>query len=201
MSARLNRNRQPASRLAGLAVVIAVACSHGMLVYGSVPYAAMVYVGYGLVVFCALGRIYATAFVGGFKNQVLITEGPFATIRNPLYFFSLIGIAGVGLTSGRISIFVLLVGMHLISYHFLIGREEAALDEKFHGAYAAYRTRVPRLLPRLALRHTPREVTLQIGPFYSAIRDGSVWFLAFPFFQLIHYLHTVSVLPAWFFLP
>jgi protein-S-isoprenylcysteine O-methyltransferase Ste14 len=50
-----------------------------------------------LIGLAALGRLYATAFLGGFKNQKLVTEGPFSVMRNPLYFFSFVGVCGMNM--------------------------------------------------------------------------------------------------------
>jgi protein-S-isoprenylcysteine O-methyltransferase Ste14 len=46
------------------------------------------YVGYALVIVCVVGRIWCSAYVGGYKNTKLIDTGPFSIVRNPLYVFS-----------------------------------------------------------------------------------------------------------------
>ena len=41
-------------------------------------------------------------YVGGRKNAELVTTGPYSMMRNPLYFFSLLGVAGVGAQTGSV---------------------------------------------------------------------------------------------------
>lgn len=58
--------------------------------------------GIGLVFICILGRLWSTLYIGSRKNQDLATRGPYSMTRNPLYFFSTIGAAGVGLMFGSL---------------------------------------------------------------------------------------------------
>ena len=43
----------------------------------------------------AFGRIWCSLYIAGYKNNVLVIEGPYSMCRNPLYFFSFIGGLGV----------------------------------------------------------------------------------------------------------
>src|SRR5690606_41067661 len=45
--------------------------------------------GLVLILACIAGRCWASLYVGGRKNQELVTAGPYAHMRNPLYFFSI----------------------------------------------------------------------------------------------------------------
>ena len=160
------------------------------------------YFGYFLVLICAFGRIYSAAFLGGRKNRQLMTDGPFSIVRNPLYMFSLIGIVGVGLLSARITILLSLLGMHLISYHFLVRREEVRLLENFGDDYRAYCARVKRFVPTLRHYTQPEEITVRPGLLLIAIRDAWVWLLPYPFFELIDYLRDdAHILPILFIMP
>lgn len=52
------------------------------------------------------GRIWCAQYIAGYKNDVLVREGPYSVCRNPLYFFSFLGCtASLGnrtaLTSGK----------------------------------------------------------------------------------------------------
>ena len=81
--------------------------------------------------------------------KVLITEGPYRYVRNPIYIgFGLIQL-GVALLLGSVVILVLLA-VFLMSVHFgFILREEQTLAEQFGEVYRDYRTTVPRWLPRI----------------------------------------------------
>ena len=158
--------------------------------------------GYILSLICAFGRIYCTAFLGGRKNQVLMTDGPFSIVRNPLYVFSLIGIVGVGLVSSRFTILAALLIMHLISYHFLVRREEARLLETFGDAYRDYCARVKRFIPSFKHYTQPESIEMQPKLLLIAIRDAWVWLLPYPIFELIDYLRDdAHILPMLFVMP
>ena len=43
----------------------------------------------------ALGRVWVSAFIAGSKDQRLVTTGPYALCRHPLYALSLLGGIGV----------------------------------------------------------------------------------------------------------
>lgn len=64
--------------------------------------------GIALVLACIFGRLWSILYVGGRKNQELVTGGPYSMTRNPLYFFSTVGIVGVGLMFGSISVALIL---------------------------------------------------------------------------------------------
>jgi hypothetical protein len=52
--------------------------------------------GMFLVAIGSLGRMWCSLYIAGYKDQVLLTQGPDSMTRNPLYFFSTFGALGVG---------------------------------------------------------------------------------------------------------
>ena len=67
--------------------------------------------GFVLLVACAMGRVWASAYISGKKNKELVTVGPYSLVRNPLYFFSLLGFIGTGLAFESITFAMLLAGL------------------------------------------------------------------------------------------
>lgn len=84
------------------------------------------------------------------KDNVVATSGPYAFVRNPLYFGSFLLSLGYGALSGLrfvgiIGVFALFLVFHLAA----IFTEEPSLKAAFGEPYLEYMRHVPRLLPRL----------------------------------------------------
>ena len=75
----------------------------------------------------------------------LITGGPYAYVRHPIYTGIVFGMLGTALVFGVWWFIILLIalGYFLIS----IGQEEKDMTEHFPDAYPAYRMRTKRLIP------------------------------------------------------
>ena len=91
---------------------------------------------------CIAGRCWAALHIGGQKNQQLVKSGPYARTRNPLYFFSTVGLAGVGLAVGSVTLGVLFFCFGYLAFSYVTRREEWALERFFGSEYREYiRTR------------------------------------------------------------
>lgn len=91
--------------------------------------------------FWAAGTIY--------KDNVVATSGPYAFVRNPLYFGSLLMAFGYASMSGLGPVgLVACVGLFTIFHLAAIVSEESFLKAKFGAPYLEYLTHVPRLIPR-----------------------------------------------------
>ncbi len=91
-------------------------------------------------------RAYASGYVN--KNEELAMSGPYAYTRNPLYLGSVVIGVGMGIASRNVWIAVAMVVMYLVIYIPVIRGEEEFLTAKF-AEFASYKSRVPRLFPRL----------------------------------------------------
>lgn len=108
---------------------------------GAAPIAA----GVGIVVWVA--RTFhrrKTTIKPGDVSTTLVTDGPFRVSRNPIYLGMTSILAGIAVTLGSLTpwlvlpIFVMLVGWNVIPV------EEAMLAEAFGDEYSQYRSRVRR---------------------------------------------------------
>ncbi len=103
-------------------------------------------VGIGFVVLGEIVRFWSAGYIA--KDAVIATGGPYAHVRNPLYFGSLLLAVGYGLVSGLGVWGVLFtVALFLIFHLAAILYEEKFLTAKFGQPYLDYVQRVPRLLP------------------------------------------------------
>lgn len=201
MATQLNKSRMRNSKFFILLAIFIVLFTKTLIPYETVAHEAMEFVGYFLVSFCALGRLYSTAFLGGFKNQRLITSGAFSVVRNPLYFFSLIGIVGISLISGHIVVIIGLPLAFIVIYHQLIKREELFLENTFNQEYREYSTLTPRLIPNLKLYQAPQSVEVVPKYLNKAFKDAIWWFAPFPVFELAEFLQESGRLITIFTMP
>ena len=154
-----------------------------------------------LVGMCALGRLYCTAFLGGHKNQSLITYGPFSVSRNPLYFCSFLGACGIGLMTNHLTFILLLPATFCYVYFAMIAREEGFLREEFGADYARYCETTPRFFPNFAGYAVPETVTMYPKYIHKGLKDCLMWLAVMPLLELIEQLQMHGTLPTYFILP
>jgi protein-S-isoprenylcysteine O-methyltransferase Ste14 len=82
------------------------------------------------------------------KNEALVTSGPYAYTRNPLYLGSLVIGVGFALAASSWWVAGMLVVMFLAIYFPVILDEEVLLRAKFP-QFEEYARQVPRMLPRI----------------------------------------------------
>lgn len=116
------------------------------------------FAGTVLILICIGGRCWASLYVGGRKNRELVTTGPYAYTRNPLYFFSALGLAGVGLTFGSLILSAFLFAFTYLVFSYVAMREAITLDAIFGEAYWRYCQSVPAFFP------LPRDYDDVLGP-------------------------------------
>ena len=110
--------------------------------------------GLGLVLTGLGVRVCAAGFAGrhtrsqNIEGGQLATAGPYAYVRNPIYFGSIILGFGMVLLIGDRRLLLPCALTFLALYLGLISAEEEFLSHKFKWAYDDYRQHVPRLWPR-----------------------------------------------------
>lgn len=185
--------------LAGFVVVLALLSEH------SWPEGTrdLLYEGLGflLVVIASLGRLWSSLYIGGMKNKCIVASGPYSVVRNPLYFFSFIGLLGVGFATENNLCIALLFFSFLLYYPFVIRNEEKVLLSLHGQDYERYMQRTPRFIPNLSLLTEPEEYTVNARKFRQAMCD-SMWFLwLFIIFHIVEELHNSNLLPVLFKVP
>ena len=117
------------------------------------------YLGVCLVLLCIAGRAWSILYIGGRKNRELVTAGPYSVTRNPLYFFSTLGVFGVGLFIGSV---VLATGFALIVYLALVMTAQkvaAHLESLFGETFRDYARQTPGFWPKPSLYRDVEKVT------------------------------------------
>jgi protein-S-isoprenylcysteine O-methyltransferase Ste14 len=189
-------HRLRVSRIFALAfflVVLAMESAHE----GSLVSTVLFLLGLLLVGVATVGRLWCSLYISGRKNAELITTGPYSLSRNPLYFFSLLGFAGIGFASETVSLGAVLAAAMLVGYPAVIRQEEAVLRERFGAEFEAYCARVPRFLPRLSGYVEPETYSVNPRLFRRTMLDV-VWFIWFvgllEFVEALHEYHYVQPL-------
>lgn len=157
--------------------------------------------GIGLVFAAILGRLWSILYIGARKNEELVTIGPYSMTRNPLYVFSLIGIAGIGLMFGSIILTVLLVTACTVVFYYTSLREAAFLRGKFGSVYDAYAASTPLMLPRFSAYRSAAEVTFSQKALTTTFLDCLFLLALFPIIEGVEYLQTSGYLPVFFHIP
>ncbi len=101
-------------------------------------------------------RMWGVAHAGGSTRTrkvgapSLVTSGPFAYCRNPLYVANAVIYLGVVLLAGGQLLWIAIaLGFCALQYGLIVSLEEETLLNRFGFEYEFYRRQVPRWLPRL----------------------------------------------------
>jgi len=194
---KLLKARQYHSRIFAAVMILLLLFCDSSYAAGEFPRACMMWVGYILVIFGAMGRGYCSAFIGGRKNETVVREGPFSVVRNPLYVFSFIAVLGIGLQSGMWTVFVLLTAAYMLYYPAVVRKEEGFLHHKFGDDYLKYMQEVPRWIPNLKLWNEPEVVETKPQFLRKTLMDAAIFFVPMPIFALLSHLHANGTLPVW----
>mgnify|MGYP003382004403 CR=1 FL=1 len=152
--------------------------------------------GIALIWFGIIGRLWSILYIGGHKSNMVIVDGPYSVMRNPLYFFSTLAAIGVGFQTGTLTAGLLFGLLCYLAFSIVIRREEKHLGGIFGEPYAAYCASVPRFFPNPALFKDPETLNISTKRLYATLFDGLVFFVAMPLFELAEYLQTSGVIPV-----
>ncbi len=193
MSQTLNRNRILIARIAAPAIFLLCLFTASYWPNEHLVHEFNDFAGILLLFACIAGRVYSTLFIGGRKNEEMITGGPYSVVRNPLYFFSFLGVLGVGLYSNHLLVLAALAAIFFAVYRQVISREEAFLEEKFGGAYRQYKERVPALIPDVSLYQSADHIEINLKFVHKALKDAVWWLTPIFLFEMVEYLHEAGI--------
>jgi protein-S-isoprenylcysteine O-methyltransferase Ste14 len=127
----------------------------GLLGHRLTPAADWVqWLGFALTVCGCAFTIWARACLGSNWNAIatvkqdheLISRGPYALVRHPIYSGLLLALLGTAIAAGEIRAFAGL-GLAFIGFLLKSAAEEQLMREQFSDEYARYSQRVRRLIP------------------------------------------------------
>jgi protein-S-isoprenylcysteine O-methyltransferase Ste14 len=136
--------------------------------------------GFILVVLACLGRIWCSVFIAGHKDEMLVTTGPYAACRHPLYALSILGALGLGLTSKSLLLSLLVVAMITALLVYAAFCEEQFLADSFPEDFKAYIAATPNMWwPRRRLATLPEHLDVRPAVYWKAFLDAGSFFLLY----------------------
>lgn len=113
-------------------------------------------IGLVIVLIGEFTRLWGVNYAGGITRTTtsvkainLVTSGPFAYVRNPIYIGNVLTYLGIGFISMALFPYLQLAALiwFMIQYHLIIGIEEEFLESKFGQDYVVYKNKVPKFIP------------------------------------------------------
>jgi len=132
--------------------------------------------GFFLLVVAALGRTWCLSYIAGMKNDVLVSDGPYSVVRNPLYGFNFVGAVGLGLAVEAPMLALLLAIGFIGLYPRVVRNEEARLRTQFGDAYLRYSAETPRWIPDWSRYREPEFWVINPRRFRQGLLDA-MWFI------------------------
>jgi len=108
-------------------------------------------------------RLWAVHHIGAISRTrsdrlgPLVSSGPFALIRNPLYVGNILLWAGFAVSAQLVWLAPIIVVLLALEYHAIVRWEEGLLAQRIGEPYSRYIARVPRWLPSLSALSGPPE--------------------------------------------
>lgn len=185
-----------ATKLVAVAVLPLTLVADDAYRAGSLLELALQGVAFVLLLTAAMGRIWASAHISTCKGRILVRDGPYSMVRNPLYFFSFLAHLGAGLAFESLLVASLLAVAFFATHWGAMLAEESWLRGKFPGEFDDYCAGVPRFLPKLGLLSHRDSISLAPAKLARAVLESSLLLLVFPMALVIDWCHRASVLPV-----
>ncbi len=115
-------------------------------------------IGSTVLILGELIRLWGVTYAGSLtrttttvKAKQLVTSGPFAHVRNPLYIGNILMYVGFGIISLALFPYLPIFALvwFIFQYILIISIEEEFLESKFGLQYDEYKKQVPKIFPRL----------------------------------------------------
>ena len=159
--------------------------------------------GFSLILIGIMGRLYATLYIGGMKNNgsdgnSFIKEGAYGVCRNPLYLFSFIGFIGLLLIKAQWSFLLVGIIAYLLAYRVTIRDEEKYLEDRYGESYRQFLKDVPRFFPDSRIKNFsyPEKLTILVHFYHVEMKRAFVWIGMAGLIYIVSLLHTYQILPT-----
>ena len=193
---QLQRRRKRALRvLAALCAALLLVVDSSWRTAAPALVTVLQFLGLSLILLCIFGRTWCTLYIGGHKKRELIMAGPYSLVRNPLYVFTFIGTAGLGLLAGSFVLALAFLALAVAVFTPVVRAEEAFLVDAFGDAFRSYAASVARFWPRFSRWEDAEELRVKPTLVVRTFADASLFLLAVPLIILKELAHASGWLP------
>lgn len=154
-----------------------------------------------LVALACLGRIWCSVFIAGRKDAAIVSDGPYAVSRHPLYSLSFVGGLGLALATGSITLVALTAIVLAALFGSAARREERWLGEHHPEAWARYAATTRRWRPDFSQWTLPSSTLVYPAILWKAFVDAGAFFLLYAFLLAAIALREAGALPTLAILP
>jgi protein-S-isoprenylcysteine O-methyltransferase Ste14 len=125
------------------------------------PSPVLTVAGVSLVVLGESIRLWGVRHIGAISRTrsdrlgPVVSSGPFALVRNPLYLGNIALWVGFAVSARLLWMAPIIVVLLGLEYHAIVRWEEGLLESRHGDQYRAYAARVPRWIPSLASPASP----------------------------------------------
>jgi protein-S-isoprenylcysteine O-methyltransferase Ste14 len=157
--------------------------------------------GLACVACAALGRVWCSVFIAGYKDAALVRAGPYSALRHPLYALSLLAMLGFGLTARSAALTVALLVVFAV-IHAQAAREEDRFLRSAHGeAFERYAESVNAFRPRRSAYSVPQTLEIRPRVLWKAFLDAGTLLGVWALLLLADALQRAAITPTWMTLP
>jgi protein-S-isoprenylcysteine O-methyltransferase Ste14 len=149
----------------------------------------------------ALGRIWSSVFIAGFKDTQLVSGGPYAMLRHPLYVLSLLAMLGAGLTTRSLAITLTLLVAFAAIYLRAARNEERYLRGAHGDAYDRYAREVRAFLPRWSAYTVPAALEVRPRVLWKAFVDAGTLLGLWCLLMVADAMQRAGITSTWLALP
>ena len=154
-----------------------------------------------LVALACLGRIWCSVVIAGRKDSAIVSEGPYALARHPLYSLSFLGGLALALATGSLALVLLTALVLAALFGSAARREERWLAEHHPEAWAQYAAKTHRWRPDFSKWSMPPVATVYPAVLWKAFVDAGAFFLLYALLLAGIALREAGVLPTLAILP
>jgi len=157
--------------------------------------------GLACIACAALGRVWASVFIAGYKDAQLVRGGPYAMLRHPLYALSLLAMLGVGLTTRSATLTAALL-VAFAAIYARAAREEDGFLRSVHGdAFDRYAREVNAFRPRWSAYAVPEAIEVRPRVLWKAFLDAGTLLGYWVLLILADAVQRAALTPTWTTLP